>query len=164
MKYLLHQCKTVISQFAEKCILRPTWNHYSERYIVFNTMYLRNPRNVTGVMSQILVILLPVTSYQPKTMPDKQWKWLEGSFWSWRYASFWGFSGVKNWKLAILCIIRVGSWWFWMGMNSVNINSCKHDKKLGLCRCNRVKRVKIPHFWRPMFSGNLRTSAPGVVL
>ena len=131
---------------------------------LLNTMYLRNPRNVTGVMSQILVILLPVTSYQPKTMPDKQWKWLEGSFWSWRYASFWGFSGVKNWKLAILCIIRVGSWWFWMGMNSVNINSCKHDKKLGLCRCNRVKRVKITHFWRPMFRGNLRTSAPGVVL
>ena len=40
--------------------------------LVFNTLYLRNSRNVTGVMSQILVILPPVTSYQPKTMPDNQ--------------------------------------------------------------------------------------------
>ena len=128
------------------------------------TLYLRNSRNVTGVMSQILVILPPVTSHQPKTMPDNQWMCLEGSFGSWWYASFWGFSGVKIWKLAILAILRVGSWWSRMSMNGINVNSSQIIKKLGLSSCNSVKMVKITHFWRPMFRGELRTSAPGVVL
>ena len=45
---------------------------YDENAETFNTTYHRNPRNVTGVMSQSLVIVLPVTSYQPKTTPDTQ--------------------------------------------------------------------------------------------
>ena len=97
-----------------------------------NTLYLRNSRNVTGVMSQILVILPPVTSYQPKTMPDNQWMCLEGSFGSWWCASLRGFSGVKIWKLAILAILRVGSWWSRMGMNGINVISCQNDKKVGV--------------------------------
>ena len=129
-----------------------------------NRNYLRNPRNATGVMSQIFVLLLPVTSYQPKIMPDNQWMWLEGPFGIWWYASFWEFSRVKNWKLAILPTLRVASWWLRMDMNSVKVNCCKHDKKLGLSSCNSVKRVKVAHFWRLMFRANLRTSAPGVVL
>ena len=35
----------------------------------FNTLYVRNPHNVTEVMSQILVILLPVTSYHINPKP-----------------------------------------------------------------------------------------------
>ena len=105
----------------------------------FNTMYLRNPRNVTGVITQILVIVLPVTSYQPKTTPDKQWMWLEGPFWSWWYASFWGFSGVKIWKSAILPTLKVGSWWSRMDMNGVKVNCCKHEKKLGLYMIKQAK-------------------------
>ena len=112
-----------------------------------NTLYLRNSRNVTGVMSQILVILPPVTSYQPKTMPDNQWMCLEGSFGSWWYASFWGFSGVKIWKLAILAILRVGSWWSRMGMNGINVNSCQHNKKLGLASCNRIKILRPAEYY-----------------
>ena len=65
-------------------------------------------------------------------------------FWVWDVLGFGGSKTGQKWKLTILAIIRIGSWWSRWGLKGLWRSPCQCNRKLGLDCCSRRKWGKSP--------------------